>query len=66
MQDVLEPQVKTRAGLEPRRGQKRESTQPLPDLGEDVTSTVLVKVVLLQFRESRARVLTSLTILLWL
>ena len=42
MQDVLEPQTKTKARLEPKRGQKRESTQPLPDLEEDVTSTVPV------------------------
>ena len=43
MQDVLEPQAKTRARLEPRSGQKRESKQPLPDLEEEVTSTVLVE-----------------------
>ena len=29
--------------LEPRRGQKRESTHPLPDLEEEVTSTVPVE-----------------------
>ena len=28
MQDVLEPQAKTKARLERRRGEKRESTQP--------------------------------------
>ena len=43
MQDVLEPQAKTRARLEPRWGQKRESSQPLPDLEEEVTSTVPVE-----------------------
>ena len=37
MQDVLELQAKTKARLEPRRCQKRESTQPLPDLEEEVT-----------------------------
>ena len=42
MQDVLKPQDKTRARLEPRRGQKRESTQPLTDLEEEVTSTISV------------------------
>ena len=31
-----------KARLEPKRGQKRESTQPLPDLEEEVMSTVLV------------------------
>ena len=41
-EDVLEPQAKTKARLEPRRCQKRESTQLLPDLEEEVTSTVLV------------------------
>ena len=43
MQDVLEPQAKTRARLQPRRGQKRERTQPHPDLEEEVTSTVPVE-----------------------
>ena len=43
MQDVLEPQAKTRARLDPRRDQKCESTQLLTDLEEEVTSTVLVK-----------------------
>ena len=43
MQDVLEPQAKTGARLEPRWGQNRESSQPLPDLEEEVTSTVLVE-----------------------
>ena len=38
--DVLEPQAETRARSEPRRGQKRESTQPLPELAEEVTSTI--------------------------
>ena len=45
MRDILEPQAKTKARLEPRRGQKRESTQPLRDLVEEVehaTSTVPV------------------------
>ena len=42
MQDELEPQTNSKASLEPRRGQKRESTQPLPDLEEEVTSTVPV------------------------
>ena len=32
IQDVLEFQVETKARLEPRRGQKRESTQPFRDL----------------------------------
>ena len=40
MPDVLEPQAKTRVRLEPRRGQKRESTQLLPNLEEEVTSTI--------------------------
>ena len=39
-QDVLEPQAKTRAWLESRRSPKRESTQPLPELEEEVTSTI--------------------------
>ena len=41
-QDVLEPQAKTKARLEPRRGQKRESTQLFPDLEEEVPSKVPV------------------------
>ena len=40
MQDVLESQAKTKARLEPRRGQKCERTQPLPELEEEVTSTI--------------------------
>ena len=40
MQDVLEPQAKTKARLEPKRGQKRENTQPLLELEEKGTSTV--------------------------
>ena len=40
LQDVLEPQAKTKARLEPRRGQKRESTQPLPELEVEVTSII--------------------------
>ena len=43
MQDVLEPHAKTSARLQPRRGQKRERTQPHPDLEEEVTSTVPVE-----------------------
>ena len=43
IQDVLEPQAKTKAGLERRTDQKRESTQPLPDLEEEATSTVAVR-----------------------
>ena len=42
IQDVLDPQAKTKVRLEPRRGLKRESAQPLPDLEEEVTSTVPV------------------------
>ena len=42
IQDVLEPHAKTKARLEPRRGQKRESTQLVPDLEEEVTSKVPV------------------------
>ena len=38
MQDVLELQAKAR--LEPRMGQKRGSTQLLPELEEEVTSTI--------------------------
>ena len=41
--DVLELQAKTEARLEARRGQMRESAQPLPDLEDDIenaTSTV--------------------------
>ena len=41
--DAQEPQAKTGARLEPRRGQKRESTQLLPDLEEEVSSTVPLK-----------------------
>ena len=40
MQDVLEPQAKTRARLEPRWGQKRESTQLFQELEEEGTSTI--------------------------
>ena len=40
MQDVLKPQAKTKARLELRRGRERESTQLLPDLEKEVTSTV--------------------------
>ena len=60
MQDVLEPQAKTNARLEPRSGQKRESTQPLPDLEEEVTSTVPVESGSAPIEEARARVLTFL------
>ena len=35
------PRPRPNVRLEPRRGQKRESTQPIPDLEEEVTSTVL-------------------------
>ena len=42
MQDVLEPQAKTKARLEPTRGQKFVCTPLLPDLWEEVTSTVSV------------------------
>ena len=42
IQDVLKPQAKTKVRLEP-RGQKRDSMQPLPDLEEEVTSTVPVE-----------------------
>ena len=42
VQDVLEPQAKTKAKLTPKRGQKPESTQSLLDLEEEVTSTVPV------------------------
>ena len=39
----MEPQAKTRARLEPRRGPKRESTQPdLEEEVEETTFTVLV------------------------
>ena len=40
MQDVLERQAKTRARLEPRRGQKRESTQLFQELEKECTSTI--------------------------
>ena len=36
--DILETQAKTKARLEPRRCQKRESAQPLPSLEEEVAS----------------------------
>ena len=52
MQDVLEPQAKARP--EPRRGQKRESTQPLPDLEEEVTLTVPVASGSAPIQEVRA------------
>ena len=39
-QDVLEPQAKKRARLEPRWGQKRESTQLFQELEEEGTSTI--------------------------
>ena len=42
MQDVLEPQAKTKARLEPTRGQKFVCALLLPDLWEEVTSTVPV------------------------
>ena len=41
IQDVLEHQAKRKALLVLGRSQKRESTQPFPDLEEEVTSTVL-------------------------
>ena len=40
-QDVVETQAKTKARLVPRRGQKRESTPPLPDLEEEIENTTL-------------------------
>ena len=43
IQDERETQAKTRGRLEPRRGPKRESTQHLPDLEEEVSSTVPVE-----------------------
>ena len=42
IQHALEPLAKTKARLEPRKGPKRESTQPLADQEEEVTSTVPV------------------------
>ena len=39
MQDVLEPHAKMKARLEPGRGEKRESPQPLSDLEEEVENT---------------------------
>ena len=45
MQDVLENQAKTKARLEPRRGQKCESTQSLLDLEEEVENTTLTVIV---------------------
>ena len=46
MRDILETQAKTRARLEPRRGQKRQSTRLLPDLEEEVEYTTLTVPVL--------------------
>ena len=62
MQDVPEPQVQTRARLEPRRSQKRESTQPFLIWRKRSCGQFLLRVVLLRFREARARVLTFLSI----
>ena len=45
MKDFLEPQAKTRARLERRRGQKRETTQLLPDLEEEIENTTLTALV---------------------
>ena len=58
MQDVLEHQTKTRARLEPRRSQKCESTQPVSQNWRKMSRQ--------QFKETRARVLMFLLILLWL
>ena len=60
------PRPRRGPGLEPRRGQKRESTQHLPDLEEEVVKTVPAKSgSAFRFWEVRARVLTILSILLW-
>ena len=45
IQNVLDPQAKTKARLEPWRGQKRESTQLLPNLEEEVDNTTLTVLV---------------------
>ena len=65
VQDVLEFQAKTNARLEPRSGQKRESTQTLPDQEERSRIQFLLRVALLRFREARAPVRMLLSILLW-
>ena len=41
MQDVLEPQAKTKLRLEPKSAQKRESTELLPDFEEEFDNTML-------------------------
>ena len=65
MQDVLEPQAKTQAKREPRSGRKRESTQLLPDLEDEVTSTVLVVSGSAPI-QARAQARMWLSSLLWL
>ena len=60
VQDVLELLAKTRTKLEPRRGQKRESTQLLPDPEEEVEDTTLTLPVVVWLcsdsKEARSRV----------
>ena len=41
MQDVLEPQAKTKVKLETKSSQERESTEPLPDFEEEFDNTTL-------------------------
>ena len=65
IQDVLEPQVKTRARLEPRRGRRAKAPNLFQIWRMRSRRQFLLRVALLHFREARARVLRFLSILLW-
>ena len=65
IQDVLEPQAKKKARLEPGRGQKRENThKPLLIWKRRSRRQFLLFVPLLRFQKARARVRMYLSILL--
>ena len=64
-QDALEPQVKTRARLEPRRGRRAKAPDLFQIWRKRSRRQFLLRVALLHFREARARVLRFLSILLW-
>ena len=67
MQDVLEPQAKTTARLEPRRGQKREAHTTFPRSGgRGHVDSSCKRVALLQFKGGSSSSADVLSILLWL
>ena len=65
MQEELEPQAKTKARPETRRGQKRESMQSQIWRNRS-RRQFLLRVAVLRLREVRSRVLTFLSLFVWL